>query len=270
MRTLILTLFFTAGAANAQKLLEPVTPNVLLRGWSGSVSTSAGLNSIGGEAPDRESAKAPARSNTIATSIRYNPVSFWYAGATFVRYVQPARRQPWNPDFTYGFGYNDWHPGTWSVTYDNYGANCLRCKGGSPMTRFQEGSFSLGYKAPITRGPFALSAGAHVSPRYFDLASNNKRAAKGTATADIRWTVYGRWYVSGHAVYYPIRGQQQPWDPDFTYGFGYFDWRPGKISIEYSNYAANRFAKSTQAGRRGTFQDGSVSVSWTWKQRGKG
>ena len=34
--------------------------------------------------------------------------------------------------------------------------------------------------------------------------------------------------------YYPFPFQQQPWDPDFTYGFGFFDWHPGSISIQYN------------------------------------
>ncbi len=39
-------------------------------------------------------------------------------------------------------------------------------------------------------------------------------------------------YVTTTAYYYPHRSQQQPWDPDFTYGFGYFDWHPRTFSLQ--------------------------------------
>ncbi len=31
------------------------------------------------------------------------------------------------------------------------------------------------------------------------------------------------------------------WDPDFTYGFGYFDWHPRTFSLQHNNYAGNRY-----------------------------
>jgi hypothetical protein len=265
---LAILLMLVCGAAGAQTP-PAAASSVLLRGWSGSVSASAGLSSIAAGGPDASSGAAAPRSDTVAATFRYNPRSFWYARATFIAYVEPSRRQPWNPDFTYGFGYDDWHPGTVSLTYENFGGNCLRCTNGSPVTRFQEGSLNLGWKMPVSGAPFSASLGLHVNPRYFDLASNNRRSSKSSATADLRWAVHGRWYVSGRASFYPVPGQKQPWDPDFTYGFGYFDWRPGTFSVEYSNYAANRYPTSRLTGRKGTFQDGSVSVTWTWTAGGK-
>lgn len=262
-----LLIILLAGSAAGAETPSTNVANVFLRGWSGSLSGSAGLSRVG---VGGESAKEAPRSDTFSATLRYNPVSFWYGRVTVTRYLQPDRRQPWNPDFTYGFGYDDWHPGTVSLTYENYGANCIWCKGGAPVTRFQDGSVSAGYKVPIRRGPFSVSVGAHVNPRYFDLASNDRRALKTTVTADLRWAIRGRWYVSGRAVAYPMKQQKQPWDPDFTYGFGYFDWRPGTLSVEYANYAPNRFAWSrSQPGKKGTFRDGSVSMSWTWSAGGK-
>ena len=45
------------------------------------------------------------------------------------------------------------------------------------------------------------------------------------------------------AVYFYLNAAQvkQPWDPDFSYGFGYFDYRPFRFSLTYGNWVINRF-----------------------------
>jgi hypothetical protein len=64
-------------------------------------------------------------------------------------------------------------------------------------------------------------------------------------------------------LYYPDKTQQQPWNPDYTYGFGFFDWHPGTISVQYNNYSGNRFKLSDRAAGTGHFQNGSISVAWS-------
>lgn len=34
---------------------------------------------------------------------------------------------------------------------------------------------------------------------------------------------------------------RQPWDPDFTLAFGYYDWEPGGVCFEFRNDGGNRF-----------------------------
>ncbi|MFM6993696.1 MAG: hypothetical protein ACKOWO_01115, partial [Sediminibacterium sp.] len=70
---------------------------------------------------------APAVSPTAQAGFRWTPVAgdYWFAQATLLRYLRPSLKRPWNPEFTYGFGYDDWHPSTWSFTYANYTGNRL-------------------------------------------------------------------------------------------------------------------------------------------------
>ena len=56
---------------------------------------------------------------------------------------------------------------------------------------------------------------------------------------------------------------QQPWDPDFTYGFGLFDYRSNRVSIQYSNYSGNRFPWRKSKAGTGRFKDGGLLVSWS-------
>jgi hypothetical protein len=56
-----------------------------------------------------------------------------------------------------------------------------------------------------------------------------------------RYTIWFRLYLEAGVYAYPIPNTKMPWDPEFTYGFGYFDWRPWRVSITYGNWIANRF-----------------------------
>jgi hypothetical protein len=58
--------------------------------------------------------------------------------------------------------------------------------------------------------------------------------------------------------------QQQPWDPDFTYGIGYYDWHPGTILVQYNNYSGNRLPWRDKSADTGKFKDGSITISWSW------
>jgi hypothetical protein len=62
--------------------------------------------------------------------------------------------------------------------------------------------------------------------------------------------------------YYPNPAQQQPWNPDFTYGFGYADWHSYTFSVQYNNYSGNRFPWNKPAENTGNFLDGIFSVSF--------
>jgi hypothetical protein len=59
-----------------------------------------------------------------------------------------------------------------------------------------------------------------------------------------------------------MHAQQQPWDPDFTYGFGYFDFHSGTFSVQYNNYSGNRFPWRHRGPHTGTFAYGGISISW--------
>jgi hypothetical protein len=49
-------------------------------------------------------------------------------------------------------------------------------------------------------------------------------------------------------------------DPDFIYGFGYYDWFPGGFILSYSNYASNSYP--WRANKGGSFSDGSITIAY--------
>jgi len=74
----------------------------------------------------------------------------------------------------------------------------------------------------------------------------------------VRSRFYRRLYVEGRAFLYPSP-EQQAWDPDFTYGIGWFDWRPGTLSVQYGNYSGNRWPGRGKAGTDG-IRNSSITI----------
>lgn len=233
----------------------------------------------GGDAPSVGSGTQGARSAspTLQALVRWHPVprSYWFAQATFYGYLQGDRQQAWNPDFSYAFGYDDWHPDTWHFVYANYTGTRFRpdAAAGESRFNFPEGQWTLGYKFALPRPlqPWLLvgdgdratcSANGHLMPRYVDYDTGATRSGKTSLSLACRYERPEGWFAHLALYTYPDRSQQQPWDPDFTYGFGYADWRPGTLSVRYNNYSGNRYPGRARGPGEGTFRSGSVTVSW--------
>jgi hypothetical protein len=99
------------------------------------------------------------------------------------------------------------------------------------------------------------------SPHYADATGTTHRNKQKAGLA-VKYGIYKWLYATTTVSYYPRRSQQQPWDPDYTYGFGYFDWHPRTFSIQYNNYAGNRYP--WRRGARAGFRDGGLSLTWSW------
>lgn len=216
-------------------------------------------------------------SATLRASLRYTPLSYWFGSTTFYTYLDPDSQASWEPDFTYSFGYDDWHPYTLSLVYSNYGGNRLHPKSsqGERFTHFNQGTVSLGWKFPVPRfledlsmvhpsGQIGCGINYNVTPEYTVADAPGTRRWKQSASLNCRYRIYGWWYVNATVYYYPWRDQQQPWDSDFTYGFGSFDFHPGTFSVQYNNYSGTRFPWRRRSPNTGTFRDGSVMISWSW------
>lgn len=194
---------------------------------------------------------------------------------TVYYYWDQEQQQAWNPDYTYVFGYSDWRPYTLSLVYSNYGGNRFNPSGEEKTTNFKQGTWSLGWKFPITSpfkdwitftpdGAIGCQLDFNYTPEYFDLASISYKDAHQTLSLGCKYSIYGNWYVNATAFYYFDKTQQQPWNPDYTYGFGYFDWRPGTITLQYNNYSGNRWRSSERGEDTGRFKDGSITLAYSF------
>jgi hypothetical protein len=222
---------------------------------------------VGGRTIGEQSSGSPA----LRLNLTYQPVGYWFARVTLHGSLDKSRRAPWDPDFTYSFGYDDWHPYTFSLVYSNYSNNRFSPKSGAPVSRLSEGTVSLGWKAPMPRAlarPLLIDqslqidcrAGLNASPR-FERDDGTMGRWKRSAQLGCRYPFTRRLYLDFTAFAYDHG--QQPWDPDFTYGFGLFDYRSNRVSIQYSNYSGNRFPWRKSKAGTGRFKDGGLLVSWS-------
>lgn len=236
------------------------------------------LRGSGRSGAGRGTQGSTAASPTLQAHLRWRPVpdSWWFAQLGFHRYLQGDRQQPWHPDFSYSFGYEDWHPGTWSIVYANYTGTRFHPDraAGEGRSHFPQGQWTLGYRfaLPAALEPWLLagdgdqatcSANGHYMPRYVDSRNGAMRPGKVSASLACRYQRASGWYADLAVHAWPDRSQQQPWDPDFTYGFGWADWRPGRISIRYNNDSGNRFPGRVRGAGEGSFRSGSVSLWWS-------
>jgi hypothetical protein len=265
-------------AVPVEELFEKKHPSEwrnLLSGLSGAVGTTVPLSR-----PDfpktnngRLQGTQQAGSPTLDLRLRYQPLSYWFFATSLHRYLDRDDQAPWNPDFTYSFGYDDWHPYTLSLVYGNYGNNRFDPNGddNEQFTRFSQGTWSLAWKFPVpevvaepllidTSQKINCRISGNLTPSYFDNRLERRRSYKKSASFGCRYPIWKSFFFDWNLYYYPDGRQQQPWDPDFTYGFGYFDWRPGTITVQYSNYAGNRYPWRDHTSSAGQFTDGQITL----------
>lgn len=218
-----------------------------------------------------------AASPTLQASLRWQPWrdTPWFAQLTLLRYLHGDRQQPWHPDFTYAFGYEDWRPGTWSLVYANYTGTRFAPDraAGEGRFNFPQGQWTLSrrFALPQALEPLFLagdgdqalcSANLHFMPRYVAFEDGSLRSGKASASLGCRYTRPEGWFA--HLTLHAWRGgEQQPWDPDYTYGFGYEHPGPGRFTVRYNNYSGNRFPGRSRGAGEGSFRSGSITISWT-------
>jgi len=143
--------------------------------------------------------------------------------------------------YSWGLGYDDWHQGTWSVQINNWGP----IKRGEGLA-IDRAIGNIGYKFKSdTLEKYKLRANASVDvPVKGDPRLN----------LGMQWSFTERWYMRA-TVHHPFNDDETP---TWSYGFGYFDWRAGKFSVEYANYGANELFEDNFK------ESGNFSVTYNW------
>lgn len=209
-------------------------------------------------------------------SVTYFPLGYWFVNFSYFQFIGRTAVLPWHPDFTYSFGYNDWHDYTFSLIYGNYGGNRFspNVAAGERVTQFGQGTCSLGFKFPAPQFLRSVAEfhetsllqhqlNVNVIPEFYSTQSSRFEAWQTFLSLQTRYNIYSHFFGLLTLYYYPVAQQQQPWNPDFTYGFGYADWHSATFSVQYNNYSGNRFPWNKPAENTGSFFDGILSVSFS-------
>jgi hypothetical protein len=173
---------------------------------------------------------------------------------TFYKDFNKRAEARWTSDYTYSIGRYNWRPKRFNFGYENYLNNKYSDNFREFSNKFMQGYYFVSYGHTLNKLSIKMALDNTTSlrmtyvARYAIKYENRQKGLEGdilhgkpSVGAGIRYTIYKNLYVESAVFLYPIASQKLPWDPDFTYGFGYFDWRSFKLSVTYNNWAVNRF-----------------------------
>jgi len=171
------------------------------------------------------------------------------------RMALPKAAARWFSDYTYAIGRYNWRPRRFNFGYENYLNNKYTDNWKTFSDKFMQGYYFLSYSHLMQDKIFrhiSIDNTSSIRFIYFARYALKYEAAnkeikggllegKSTVGGGIRYTIARNIYVESAFYLYPDARTKAPWDPDYSYGFGYFDWRSFRLSLTYGNWAVNRF-----------------------------
>jgi len=217
---------------------------------SGNISYNTGRVLLGeGDKPQIEYRKALA----FFTRIRF--VEEFSFNTMFYKDFNPLAAAPWIADYSYSIGRYNWRNNKFNYGYENYVNNKYSDNNVTFTEKFKQGYYFVSFNKSLSDSLtkkikldnttsvkfvfFARYAFDYLN-QYNDIEGGLLNG-KSTVGLSVRYTVYKNIYLESAVYYYPEQYKQQAWDPDYTYGFGYFNWRAFRLSLTYGNWAINRF-----------------------------
>ena len=213
----------------------------------------------------------------LKLSISVSPIKYFFLGTTLMKDINSYTNPYYQPDFSYSFGYFDWHPDTWGFSYSNYANNKFTPLNSKERFNFDQGTWEVNYKTKIkdTNIKGTLKHTPSSNDTKFDLMANRtifkKISLTGTWSHYFRYRqerftltakrfLYKKFFAQGSVYLYSDLDKQTSLEPDYAYTFGWRDTRPFYPTITYSNYyTPTRWGWRDQKGP--SFRDGSLSVS---------
>ncbi|CAA6800123.1 MAG: Unknown protein [uncultured Sulfurovum sp.] len=211
-----------------------------------------------------------------------NPHSYYFLGATSSLDINNYNNIYYQPDFSYSFGYSDWHQDTFSWNYSNYANNKFSPKDGESRFNFQSGNWELAYKtkvedvalvdniklnAKIKYKPSSNSKKVYIKAKTVVLddvmisaqLKHNITTKQNRLTLSAKTFLYDKFFVSGTAYEYYKPDSIGSNDGEYAYSFGWADSKPYHPSIIYSNYYTPTRWDSDEGPK---FKEGTLSVKF--------
>ncbi len=212
--------------------------------------------------------------SVVALDINPNPEQHFHIRTQlFFDWIRNEQTPPYLSNMYYQIGWYNWHNKTVSFGYENYGPNKFSNSTGWG-TNFLRGFFFTSYNFDLLNDYSSLKFDETSQIRIVPIArysieypdqygvekGGNNKIVLGTS---VRWSIIHNLYIESAAYYYPDKSSILPWDPDFTYGFGYFNWKAFKLNISYGNWIANRFPWNKKEMKHGPI-NGEFKLMFTW------
>lgn len=221
---------------------------------------------------------------TLSIPLSISPIKNFNIGINLKFDVSDYENIYYQPDFSYTFAYSDWRMDTWSLQYGNYSNNKFTPKEGEDRFNFKSGRWDLDYKTKIDsvklQGSFQYKH--EQDSRVFKItASKSLTLFDKRVKGSMQWKhyfhkkqerikfivkskIYKRFMVKGTAFIYTNSEIQKDSEYDYGFSFGWYDPRPYRPTISYSNY----YMPTKWHGRKGRtevpFSAGVVSIKMSF------
>jgi hypothetical protein len=220
--------------------------------------------------------------HALRASLNFN---FWkhlqFRNTFYFDLIAPETAPFWIANYFYQIGWYNWKNKTFSFGYENYMPNNWNSLGQEFVTNLRRGFFFLSYnytlQAPTDTNKRRYKALFHdatsrlaftpflrVHLEYQDVTNNLGGYFKPILGINLRYTIWRNIFIEGALYAYPIQHTILPWDPDYTYGFGIFDYRSFKVNASYGNWIANRFPWNPKELNRYNFLNGEFMINFTY------
>ncbi len=158
------------------------------------------------------------RQQEIGLGVFWSPFDYFY-----VRGSISGRIPAWgrNPGYSWGAGYNDWHPGGLMIEFNQWKAQQF-----GRNTNIRNAEFNLGYRIPFPKS---------IRP-YIDGTINARMVGKTPNIGGLCNLRYKSYFVR-FGINKDLRG---PNGWQWVYGVGRWNWQAGSLNIEYDNWGGNR------------------------------
>ena len=177
-------------------------------------------------------------SNTsLKLAVAYKPFqdSYW-----FVRSTLNVSQQSDPFSYSWGIGYDDWHPGTWALQLNHWG----------PL-QFGDG---LDFDNAIAEVSYKLKSDWMKDHNLSAAVALSKPISDDPVLSfGWSWNPYSHWFVRSTLIK-PLDSSELNW----SYGFGFTRYNPSSWSVEYNNWGVNSFPQTNFV------DNGQLSLIYRW------
>lgn len=229
--------------ADTDLFTKPV-PRVTTSPWSGDAVVSSDgklLKGLSGSISVNNRAFL-SRNTSLDFSLTYRPIrdSYWFirSGLNISQESKPLT-------YSWGIGYDDWHPGTWGIQLNHWGP--LEPGDGLDINN-AIAEVSYKFKSPWL-DKFNLSSSVSLTTPFF----SGRRLTDAALNMGWSWNPRAHWFIRS-TLSQPIGGDDLRW----SYGFGYTRYSNKSLSLEYNNWGVNEFPEFNFK------ENASISLIYRW------
>lgn len=167
----------------------------------------------------------------------YKPIqdSYW-----FIRSALNLSQQDEPISYSWGIGYDDWHPGTWGIQLNHWG----------PLKRGD----NLDIKNAVAEINYKVDSDTLKKHRLSSsIALSKPLTGEPSLSWGWSWNPHSNWFIRSTLIK-PVIGTL-----NWSYGFGYTSYAKSSLSLEYNNWGVNRFPKTNFK------KNGQLSLTYRWE-----